>query len=327
MRSTLMIFCLLILSVGLTAGNRADINADQAVTSLDAVILSNILAGNMDVANYDLERVVVVAPQGGDFTSPVDAAAWVATQSPSETSPYVILVTPGDYTTYAPVELPDHTTLRGYGPERTRIHRYGGDTASENTNATVLCSGLASATIENILIERSSFGSGKDIAVYIEDCIRCTLRNVHCQATGIDTNAVALWASGSNDRYAHSLEIRDSKLEATGFPGTSDRCTAMYLTGNIDSRVVDSDLVAQCLTGNSGTPFGIGFFCAGHTLRVYHSRIRVEHPAAGSIYAIYVWGGDSYLYGCHVQNGTVGVFSGETAPVTLYCHSDTGVWP
>jgi hypothetical protein len=103
------------------AGNRADVNADQAVNAVDTVLLANIVAGNLDVANYNLETVVVVAPLGGDFTNPADAADWVTAQSPGPTHRFVILVTPGEYTVTRAIELPGYTTLQGYGRRATRI--------------------------------------------------------------------------------------------------------------------------------------------------------------------------------------------------------------
>lgn len=91
------------------------------VNAADTVLLANIVAGNLDVADYELETVVVVAPQGGDFTDPVDAAGWVQTQSPGPAHWFVILVTPGEYTVNHSIILIGYTTLQGYGSRASRI--------------------------------------------------------------------------------------------------------------------------------------------------------------------------------------------------------------
>ena len=107
----IIIFNLLCLEA-LMAGNRADINADQKVNAVDLSVLSNLLAGNLDLSNYDIPNVVVVAPTGGDFTNPVDAANYVNTQGFDKA---VIVVSPGFYQIDQPIILGQFTVLLGYG--------------------------------------------------------------------------------------------------------------------------------------------------------------------------------------------------------------------
>ena len=121
MKKLTLILCLC-LTLPLLAGNRADLNGDQAVDALDLALLGNVLTGNLDVANYDLYNVVVVAPQGGDFTDPADAADWVAAQGPNLEDRYVILITPGRYYLARTIQLPRCTSLVGYGPEASQLH-------------------------------------------------------------------------------------------------------------------------------------------------------------------------------------------------------------
>ncbi len=121
MKSCLLALALLLCQAPAQGGNRADVNADQVVNAADTVLLANIVAGNLDVANYELETVVVVAPQGGDFTDPADAADWVQTQSPGPTHRFVILVTPGEYSVNHAIILISYTTLQGYGSRASRI--------------------------------------------------------------------------------------------------------------------------------------------------------------------------------------------------------------
>ena len=87
MRSVFIASIAVILSVCLPAGNRADVNADQAVNAADSAVLANILSGNLDLAGYDLANVVVVAPQGGDFTDPrTRCSGWPASLPPPPTA-------------------------------------------------------------------------------------------------------------------------------------------------------------------------------------------------------------------------------------------------
>jgi len=76
----------------LRASNRADINGDHSVDGVDQAILSNLLSGNLDLADYDLSNIVVVAGQGGDFTTISSAMSWVDRQNPSETNRFLVYV-------------------------------------------------------------------------------------------------------------------------------------------------------------------------------------------------------------------------------------------
>jgi hypothetical protein len=124
MKKLLPLICLCLASF-VWAGNRADVNADGVVNAADLALLGNVVAGNLDIGNYDLANVVVVAPQGGDFTSPLAAVNWVATQSPSATKRFLVLVTPGEYHYSGQFMLPSYTTLCGYGPSNTRLIQDG----------------------------------------------------------------------------------------------------------------------------------------------------------------------------------------------------------
>jgi hypothetical protein len=115
MKKQLVICVFICLTVWAWGGNRADVNADQLVNSTDLAVLANLVSGNLDIAGYDLANVVVVAPQGGDFTNPADAADWVATQSPSTSNRFLIWVTPGEYSTGGTINIPSYTTLKGSG--------------------------------------------------------------------------------------------------------------------------------------------------------------------------------------------------------------------
>jgi hypothetical protein len=167
MKTVLLLIALFAFCAGsAAAGNRADVNADRAVNAADSVCLANILAGNIDASEFNLENVVVVAPQGGDFTDPADAADWVAEQNPSPHNRFVILVTPGEYELTRGIWLPSYTTLRGYGRKNSIIMRSGG-TASPPYGAVVVLNSTHESAIEDLRLTKGSGGSTNTATIYI----------------------------------------------------------------------------------------------------------------------------------------------------------------
>ncbi len=176
-------FCLIVilLAAPVPAGNRADVNANQAVNAADTVLLANIVAGNLDVANYDLETVVVVAAQGGDFTSPVDAAEWVGAQVPSATNRFVILITPGKYITSEDVFMPSYTTLQGYGRKVSQIVR---GPASGSGPRTVYCWEAVNVSIRDLTLRNESGDSFQNVVLEIHHCTQMELQGAALELAG-----------------------------------------------------------------------------------------------------------------------------------------------
>jgi hypothetical protein len=176
LRTVLIASIFLCLAVGLPAGNRADVNADQAVNAADAAVLANILSGNLDAAGYNLANVVVVAPQGGDFTSPLDALLWVAGQAPSAANRFVVLVAPGEYTVPAAMSIPSYTTLRGYDRVNCRIIRSGSFLLQTTGHTSVAVQDLS-------LINEQASGTSGTRGVFFEDCTNVLVSNVDLLVT------------------------------------------------------------------------------------------------------------------------------------------------
>lgn len=181
MRGIFLCLIVILLAALLTAGNRADINADQAVNAADTVLLANIVAGNLDVGSYNLETVVVVAAQGGDFTNPVDAAEWVAAQGPSDTNRFVILVTPGVYIIGEDIFMPSYTTLQGYGRQASRIVR---GWASGNGPSTVYCWYATDFSIRDLTLRNESGDIYQNIVLIVYHCSRMELQGVAFELAG-----------------------------------------------------------------------------------------------------------------------------------------------
>lgn len=196
------------------AGNRADINADQTVDAADLAELSNILAGNLDLANYALERVIVVAETGGDFDDPADAADWVAAQGPTSLTRYVILITPGDYLLNRTLEVPEYTLVKGYGTNVTYLHRH----ANGVDGAVVRFSGPTAyqMRIEGLDIHNGGDGTiGPVLGVLVEDC----------RPEIFDCEIGAQCSTGPYDaigmRVVRSVETTSVTARACGFRGVS----------------------------------------------------------------------------------------------------------
>jgi hypothetical protein len=229
-------------------GNRADVNADQVVNAADTVLLANIVAGNLDVANYDLETVVVVAPQGGDFTNPADAADWIQTQSPGPTHRFVILVTPGEYTIDHAIILIGYTTLQGYGPKASRIVANMG--ASSYVIRAMDCDQVAVRDLA-VYLQLSSMGS-PTILVDITNCNGCLLEGLELATDNTETYNRWLNASNStgdcrNVEMTHgsSADFHEG-IRLSGSQFNFDHCQ-VKLTGS-----ESSEIVGMYLTGSMG---------------------------------------------------------------------------
>ena len=180
------------------AGNRADVNADGVVNAADLAVLGNVVPGNLDIGNYDLANVVVVAPQGGDFSSPLDAVNWVATQSPSSTKRFLVLVTPGVYHYTGQFMLPSYTTLCGYGPSNTRLVQDGAGYQG------VYAYEVIDVSIANLQIEAPRYGVTAQASTNVR----------------LDHVVVSVDGDVANDLYgivcrSSNMEIVDCEIKAT----------------------------------------------------------------------------------------------------------------
>ena len=237
-----------------SAGNRADVNADRAVNAADSVCLANILAGNLDASEFNLENVVVVAPQGGDFTDPADAADWVASQSPSQYNRFVILVTPGQYALTRPVTLPSYTTLRGYGPANTLLYRTGGESAPPY-GAVVALDDTWYGAIEAVQISHYQGGVNMSAAIHNSGCFYCELRGCSIRMEQSVSFGAGIFSVGDVD-----LKIFDTQIMATqqwAPSGTPTGTAGIYMetSAGVSYGVItltNSRVTASCNSGSAG---------------------------------------------------------------------------
>jgi hypothetical protein len=289
MKKFVPLFTLLSLFVcSAEAGNRADVNADHVVNAADNVCLANILAGNLNASEFSLDNVVVVAPHGGDFTDAADAADWVATQSPSTTNRFVILVAPGEYTLTRPILLPAYTTLRGHGWRNTLLQRAGGEETAPY-GAVVYLDDTYMNSIENIHIRKSTGGTTTSVAIYNYDSIYCEVRDCVVEVASSVTNGIAVYAEGayimsfSNSEitvdaqyapadlptwaigfYLLSLEtaayggisVTNSEVKAINPSGTAlKQAYCVYLIANSAGKMYSSAFSQYTCSSASGSPY------------------------------------------------------------------------
>jgi hypothetical protein len=250
-------------------GNRADVNADQAVNSADLAVVANLLSGNLDLANYDLANVVVVAPQGGDFTNPADAAYWVATQSPSSSNRYLIWVAPGDYTSGGSIHVPSYTVLKGAG-----------------WNSIVnLPSVVAISCSDRTEVEIADLRIYSRCGVSLDTCSMVLLRNLNIEASynssTFDSRPISAIDSGD-------VIVEDCVLRSSGGASSTK---AAYLVFNSNSDLTLRDCMGYVSHERTSTaaiclyvydPGGV----TNPTFRVENCRL--EASAATVSYAYYV---------------------------------------
>lgn len=229
LRTAIIATIILCLAVCLPAGNRADVNADRAINAADATVLANILSGNLDAADYDLANIVVVAPQGGDFTSPRDALTWVAGQSPSAANRFVVLVAPGEYTVPASMSIPSYTTLRGYDRVNCRIIRSGSFLLQTTGHTHIVVQDLS-------LINEQSSGTGGTRGVFFEDCTNVLVSHVDLLVT--DGGTVGALGFVLSD--CTGIRLEEVKATVTALPACIGTAYGIYDSG-ADVNVRDCD--------------------------------------------------------------------------------------
>lgn len=311
----------------LQASNRADINCDHTVNATDLVLLSNIMAGNIDAGNYNLSNVVVVAPQGGDFTDPCTAAEWVATQSPSIYKLFVILVTPGNYYLDRTLVLPDHTLLKGYGISRSFLN-FDSSGTDYPYGAVVSVTGASNASIEGLCISNNmgtDVAGRKQAGIFIRNS-DVEIRNCQIVVDGQSGNSMGICAvTDTGASQPVQLDLSDSKVTASAGLHSSGEGIGLYLQRTNTVNVSGSVIRGQCFNSTSwGTAICENAGDMPSTVWVKHSHLDSYSTAAN--HACYFWrytGGPDHFYYCQL-NGTCNVSDKITR---LFCHDGAAAIP
>jgi hypothetical protein len=313
--------CFWLLTLGSAfAGNRADINKDHSVDAADIAILGNLLAGNLNVADYDLPHIVVVAKQGGDFWSLRLALTWVESQNPSATNRFLIYVAPGEYliNKYNRLSMPSFTTLRGASREQTFIV---GDSSSGTSASPIMCHQNESTVIENLTI-RNEYEPGQSTwasGLSIDECTDITIRNCQVEVVG-------------KDNYTTGIFIEDAEVEIVGCevfcehgaPGNG-KAISIYV-GNSSHAVIRDTVVYTDQYLATADAACIAQYSAPSddwVVKVYNCRL---YPTSISGVAHYFYRnsqGEAYFYNTELS----GTSSTSSDVWTVQCYTATATIP
>ena len=293
------------------AGNRADVNADGQVNALDLAVLSNLLAGNLALSNYDLAHVVVVSENGGDFTNPADAADWVAAQAFDYSA---IVVTPGLYEVDRPIRLGSNSSLIGYANTsligRTINAHIG--TPSDATVVQIL--GTNSAVVNcQILLDVNPDGDDSYSGIYVSSD-NAFIRNSKIEVRTVPGNTSAVFVEPNK-----KVLIEDSNLDCANISVLNQKPSCVDTAGPTIIR--RSILKVQTFVVSQ--PSYAIYLRPGSDVKVYNSQIEAVSVTDGMNYYLFRYAGahDYAFFHSTMQ----GYRSGDANGIIFSCCNFDGV--
>ncbi len=249
-------------------------------------------------------NVIIVAPSGGDFTSPRDAVN--AITDATSTNPYLVKIMPGIYDIgTSALVMKEYVDIEGSGEAVTRIQG-SVDAPSEDTG---VIEGASNAELRFLTVESTNAGTTA-IAMYIEDA--STVLNNVTAVVNAGTNLFGIYAYGTSTApFIRSSTVTVSGgVDATGIHiksgsatienvsvtvsgGTDDRygvylddatgvmnTISINVTGGASPRGIEFDFSDVTLmnvdvssSGGSNNSLGIYNNFGGSTLQIHHSSI------------------------------------------------------
>lgn len=304
----------------LWGSNRADINRDHSVDATDQAILSNLLAGNLDLADYDLENVVVVAEQGGDYSYIHHAMSWVHQQNPSETKRFLVLVAPGVYEVSGAfrVYMRDYTTLRGMSKEQTIIV-----SQDEDIYSPVKVDGKTDAVIENLTLINNCTDTGVVDGIEIHDPDNVIIRNCHIEvhASNSSCRGINIWGSGTDQ----GVRVEDCDIVVEhGAPGVGE-ARGIWMSADCDLWVTDTSItVDEYVPGSNATcimQYGMpsdDYFIKAYRCRLYPTSV----SGSSRFFERNNFDGLAFFYATEVSGSAT-----TTDTWFVNCYTETGVYP
>jgi len=297
------------------------VTADKLGTAavINAKIASRAVTANK-IAFYS--RVIVVAPSGGDFTSPV--AAMNAITDASETNPYLVKIMPGVYDIGGgTVQMKPYVSIEGSGPVTTQIvgtqntclapedptnprPLYGVVTGSSNA-------GLRSLSVRN---NGAAAGSCAVTAILAVDCDGMGIAQVGAQARGSNVNVGILVRS--TVAGMDPVWITDSDAYAEGGTmsvGIGLRGETATTTEEAPGAAMIFNTAATAKGAPAGYNFGVTFMNALGL---------VTGGIANGDRAVYADGGSGLIQGTLLSGG-VAVKNNVERPMPLCIGNSTGM--
>lgn len=258
-------------------------------------------------------NVVVVAPSGGDFTSPVDALN--AITNASATNPYLVKIMPGVYDIgTSSVQMKEYVDIEGSGENTTWINGsvqsgvIRGASNAEIRFLTVQCNGTigiynstASPKITNVTVLTGSATAA--YGIYNTDSSSPQITHVKVLASGHSDSV------GIIDRDSSSSTIKNSTIEAIS------NISASYGVYSFNNCTTTMKNVLVIATATSGYAFGVYNSSSIYAGVVYidHSVLSASTPLHGGAYVSYTKFEGTTI---NCPSKSLGLYDGNYNPIT-----------
>jgi len=266
----------------LTQGESGGVDANMIVNG--AVTTDKIAAGAIIPDNiFFYSKVIIVAPSGGDFTSPVDALNSITGNS--STNPYLVKLMPGIYDIGSnSVNMKSYVDIEGSGQSATIIKgNVGVETAGVVNGANAY---LRFLTVQN-------YGTGTwAIAVRTTTNLRMLEMNAEC--TGSAVNKAAIYATGTSS----SPKIMKTVRFEVGGSGSTN-CYGIYNTSHF--RMREGSISVYC--SSPATNYGI--YNNTTTYNPYIRAMEITVSSGATRYGLYNVSGTPKLEHSTVSGGAV----------------------
>ena len=223
-------------------------------------ILEDRIDGNdADIQKLDVNNVIWVAQEGGDYSSLSTAMSSIVTASAS--NPFLIRIAPGTYYLPGAQAVKDHVYIRGSGIDVTTLECINTTSCSTilsfadvktrvsdltlynrgtgKIGAQVLGSGLNTCdiTLENVRVRVSATGSGITEAIRADDCFYVTIKDSSAEIAGGGASNYGVWLQDNTYVRVEGLDITVSS--------GSTRNHGLHLVSNINTRYEDVNASAN----------------------------------------------------------------------------------
>jgi hypothetical protein len=282
-------------------GNNAVTNAKILNGAVTASKLANNAVTAAKVGFYG--KVVIVAPEGGDFTSPV--AAMESITDAGDTNPYLVKIMPGVYDIGgATVQMKPYVDIEGSGPHTTKIT---GTVSEYECNPSVptdcrpkygVVTGASQAELRFLSVGNTGAASAvtATTAILARQCDGMTISHVWARAVGTRLNVAILvhrtavggdpvWIADC-DAYAEGGDTAAVGIGIIASTGAEDELGAVVLNS-----------AATAMAAANGLNVGIKFTNATGAI--------LGSVANGENYAFVSDGGGGVVEGALLTNSVV----------------------
>jgi len=250
-----------------------------------AVTTGKVAAGAISPDNISFySKVIIVAPSGGDFTSPVDAVNSITGNS--STNPYLIKIMPGIYDIGSnSVNMKSYVDIEGSGEDTTIIK---GNVDSETSGVV----NGANAYLRFLTVQ--NYGTGT-WAIAVRTTTNLRMTEMEADVTGSAVNRAALYVNATSGSPVIMNKVTLSVYAASG--GTN--CYGIY--NNYYFRLREGRVTSGC--PSPATNYGVYNNTTTSHPYIRSSTVSVRNGATN--YAFYNVNGDPKIEHSNVFGGAV----------------------